>query len=57
VIAAIRELTKLDMLRGVCPLCNDFESKIPPFIRPIFEEDIEEPTPSREEYQELSARN
>ena len=39
VITAIKELTKLETLRGVCPLCNDFESKIPPFIRPIFYEE------------------
>lgn len=38
VIAAIKELAKLDTLGGVCPLCNDFEAKIPPFIRPIFHE-------------------
>ena len=39
VISAIRELSKLDTLKGICPLCNDFESKIPPFIRPIFKEE------------------
>jgi len=38
VTAAIKDLTKLETLKGVCPLCNDFESKIPPFIRPIFNE-------------------
>lgn len=36
VITAIKELTRLDTLKGVCPLCNDIESKIPPFLRPIF---------------------
>lgn len=36
VISAIRELSKLDTFKGICPLCNDFESKIPPFVRPIF---------------------
>jgi len=39
VISAIRELSKLGRLGGVCPLCHDFESKIPPFIRPVFEEE------------------
>jgi hypothetical protein len=38
VITAIKDLTKLKTLKGVCPLCNEFESKIPPFIRPIFDE-------------------
>lgn len=38
VIAAIKELTKLGALKGICPLCNEFESKIPPFIRPILDE-------------------
>ena len=54
VISAIRDLTKLDTLKGVCPLCNDFESKVPPFIRPIFNGDIDQSIPSREEYQELT---
>lgn len=36
VISAIRELSKLDTFKGLCPLCNDFEAKIPPFVRPIF---------------------
>jgi hypothetical protein len=57
VITAIRELTKLAMLKGVCPLCNDFESNIPPFIRPILEEDISPPVVSIEEYRELSECN
>ena len=39
VITAIKELTQLETLKGFCPLCNDFESKIPAFIRPIFNED------------------
>jgi hypothetical protein len=42
VISALRELNKLDSLKGICPLCNDFESKVPPFVRPIlFEEDTD----------------
>jgi hypothetical protein len=57
VITAIKNLTKLDMLRGVCPLCNDFESKIPPFIRPILDNDMALPVGSVEEYQELSVSN
>lgn len=39
VITAIKELSKLGTLGGVCPLCNDFEAKIPLLIRPIFEEE------------------
>jgi hypothetical protein len=39
VISAIKDLTRLETLRGVCPLCNDFEAKIPPFIRPMFSEE------------------
>ena len=39
VITAIKDLAKLETLSGVCPLCNDVESKIPPFIRPIFDEE------------------
>jgi hypothetical protein len=57
VITAIKNLTKLDMLRGVCPLCNDFESKIPPFIRPILDDDMALPVGSVEECQELSVSN
>ena len=42
VISSIRELNKLESLKGICPLCNDFESKVPPFVRPIlFEEDTD----------------
>ncbi len=39
VLTAIKNLNELETLKGVCPLCNDFESKMPPFIRPIFEEE------------------
>ena len=39
VISAIRELSKLETFKGICPLCNDFESKVPPFVRPILFED------------------
>jgi len=39
VISAIKELSKLETFKGICPLCNDFESKVPPFVRPILFED------------------
>ena len=43
VINAIRELNNLEALKGICPLCNDFESKVPPFVRPIlFEEETDD---------------
>ena len=42
VISAIRELNKLEALKGICPLCNDFEAKVPAFVRPIlFEEETD----------------
>jgi hypothetical protein len=57
VITAIRDLTKLGMLKGVCPLCNDFESGIPPFIRPIFQEDTSQPVPEIEEFREVAVND
>ncbi len=39
VIGAIRELSKLETFKGICPLCNEFESKIPPFVGPLLFED------------------
>lgn len=57
VITAIKELVKIERLGGVCPLCNDYESKIPPFIRTIFDEDMVPPVSSAEDYAELSASN
>lgn len=39
VISAIKELSKLETFSGICPLCNDFESKVPPFVRSMLLED------------------